>query len=105
MKKKTINALIEMGMQANIQGFTYIVDAMCLFEDKEWRNGKITNLYEKIGKMNDTTATRVERAIRHAFTTLIAKGNSESIEKYLTFKNMTNGNLFHIFYLRLTEDE
>lgn len=105
MKKKTINALIEIGMPADIKGFQYIVDAMCLFEDKEWRNGKITNLYEKIGKMNNTTASRVERAIRNAFGHVILKGNLEDVEKYLTLQSTTNGNLLHVLYLRLAEDE
>lgn len=36
MKNKTINALLEMGMPADIKGFHYIVDAMCLFEHEGW---------------------------------------------------------------------
>lgn len=44
MKNKAINALIEMGLPADIKGFHYIVDAMCLLESTEWRNGKITAL-------------------------------------------------------------
>ena len=35
MKNKTINALIEMGIPANIKGFKYIVDAMVLFSEDE----------------------------------------------------------------------
>ena len=80
MKKKTINALIEMGMPADNKGFGYIVDAMCLFEDSTWRNGKITNLYEKIGKMNGTTASRVERAIRHAIEVAWGRGEQQTVE-------------------------
>ncbi len=104
MKNKTINALIEMGMPANNKGFHYIVDAMCLFENPEWRNGKITVLYEEIAKMNSTTASRTERAIRHAFSFVIEKGHLETIEKYLTLQNTTNGNLLHVLYLRLMQE-
>lgn len=105
MKNKTVNALIEMGMPADIRGFHYIVDAMCLFEEKEWRCGKIIPLYQKIGKMNNTTLSRVERAIRHAFGVVLTKGNSEIVEKYLTLQNTTNGNLLHVLYLRLSQEE
>lgn len=104
MKNKAINALIEMGMPADIKGFHYIVDAMCLFENTEWRNGKLTILYEEIAKMNNTKASRVERTIRHAFSFAIEKGYLEAVEKYLTLQNTTNGNLLHVLYLRLTQE-
>lgn len=105
MKKKTINALIEIGMPADSKGFGYIVDAMCLFEDSTWRNGKITNLYEKIAKMKGTTAPSVERAIRHAFGVSLTRGNAEQVAKWLTFQNPTNGNLLHVLYIRLTQED
>lgn len=105
MKNKAINALVEMGMPADINGFQYITDAMCLFEEKEWRQGNITFLYMKIGKMNETTPSRVERAIRHAFGVVLTKGNLEAVEKYLTMQNPTNGNLLHVLYLRLSQEE
>ncbi len=67
MRNKAINALIEMGMPANIKGFQYIADAMELFEDETWRNGKQATLYSWIAKLHNTTASKVERAMRHAF--------------------------------------
>lgn len=105
MRNKAINALIEMGMPADIKGFQYIVDAMCLFEDDKFRNMPITELYIHLGQKNDTTASRVERAIRHAFSGVLTKGVLETVEKYLTFHRPTNGNLLHVFYLRLTQEE
>ena len=105
MKNKATNALIEMGMPADIRGFKYIVDAMQMFEDKTVRTGKITTLYSEIAKLHDTTASRVERAIRHAFGRVILKGDLSIVEKYLTLQSTTNGNLLHVFYLRLTQEE
>ncbi len=105
MKNKTINALLEMGMPANIKGFQYIVDAMLLFENEEWRTGKMTALYHEIGKKNGTTASRVERAIRYAFCTVLTKGDKKFAEKYLMLQYPANGNLLHIFYLRLAQEE
>lgn len=103
MRNRAINALVEMGMPADVRGFRYIVDAMCLFEEEEWRNGKTTMLYWKIGAMNGAKASNVERAIRHAFKTVFDKGNLEVVENYLSFNNKTNGNLLHLLYLRLEQ--
>lgn len=105
MKNRTVNALLSMGMPADIKGFGYIVEAMILFEEEEWREGKTTALYFKIAQRKNTTPSRVERAIRHAFGETLKKGNNEAIQKYLSFCNTTNGNLLHVLYLRLTQEE
>lgn len=105
MKNKTINALIEMGMPANIRGFHYIVDAMIMFEEKDECTERTTELYQKIAEMHNTTAQRVERAIRHAFQIVLKDGYLESVEKYLTLQRATNGNLLHTLYLRLSMED
>ena len=105
MKNKAVNALIEMGMPADIKGFYYIVDAMVLFENKKWREAQTTALYHQIAKQNDTTASRVERAMRHAFQKVTTKGDLEVVNKYLFLISPTNGNLLHTFYLKLTQEE
>lgn len=107
MRNKAINALIEMGVPANTLGFKYIADAICLFdEDEMWRYGSTTLLYEKIAAMNRTSASSVERAIRHAFSNVIAKGHLETVEKYLTLtlEKPTNGRLLAVFYIRLSQE-
>ena len=105
MRRKTIDALIEMGMPADIKGFHYIVDAMEMFTNEEIWLGKTTVLYHEVGKKNNTTASRVERAIRHAFGSVLERGNLENVAKYLTFQNTTNGNLLNVLYLRLTQED
>lgn len=105
MRNKTINALIEMGMPANIKGFEYIVDAIEMFSDDEIRHGKTTTLYILIAKKRNTVSSRVERAIRHAFGIVIEKGYLEAVEKYLALQNTTNSNLLHTLYLRLEQEE
>lgn len=105
MKNKAMNALLEMGMPANVKGFQYITDAMVLFEeDKAWRL-KITALYYKIAEMNGVTPSGVERAIRHAFSIVLTRGYLEAVERYLTMQNTTNGNLLSVFFLRLLQEE
>lgn len=106
MRNKAINALIEMGIPADIKGFHYIVDAMCLFdEDVSLMRGRITCLYDKLADMNDDTYARVERAIRHAFSVVLTKGYLDAVEKYLTLQNTTNGNLLATLYLKLSQEE
>ncbi len=104
MKNKAINALIEMGMPADIKGFQYIVEAMGLFEtDNVWRE-KTTFLYYKLSKMYDTTPCGVERAIRHAFSIVLKSGYLKAVEKYLTLQRTTNSNLLATFFLRLSQE-
>ena len=51
MRRKAEEALIKMGMPANIKGFRYITDIMEKYaEDDAWIYGKLTFLYEMIGK-------------------------------------------------------
>lgn len=105
MKNKVIDALIEMGMPADLLGFRYIVDFICLLESPEWCDCKTTALYQKVAKMNSTSDSRVERDIRHAFETVLKTGDIETVNKYLTRLNTTNGNLLHVLHLRLTQEE
>lgn len=104
MKNRATNALIEMGVPANIKGFRYIVDAMCLFEDEEYRDGKTMVLYWEIGKMHGVRAQNVERAIRHAFGIALNKGHLSAIQKYLSFDNTTNGSQLYLLYIRLKQE-
>lgn len=106
MRNKAINALIEMGMPANIKGFHYIVEAMNLFEqDSSFITGKTTDLYFILSEMFDTTPSRIERAIRHAFSIVLDGGFLEAVEKYLTLQNTRNGNLLSTLYLKLSQED
>lgn len=105
MRNKAMNALIEMGVPARNKGFKYITEIMCLFdEDESWFYMKTMALYEKIAKMNGDTASRVERAIRHAFSIALEKGCLDVVEKYLTLQHPTNSNLLATFYIRLSQE-
>lgn len=106
MKNKTIDALIELGIPANIKGFKYIVDTICLFaEDETWIYSKKMALYHKIAEINNDTQTRVERAIRNAFSIALNKGNWKAVNKYLTFQQESNGSLLATLYYRLKMED
>lgn len=104
MKNRAINALVEIGMPADIKGFEYIVDMMVLYQDEKERHSGIVNNYNSIAEKRNSTTSRVERAIRHAFGVAVSRGNAVAVEKYLSFDNTTNGNLLHLLYLRLEQE-
>ena len=84
MRDKTIDVLLQMGVPASIKGFTYICDAIELFDtDPYYPDGKICSLYFEIARLHETTASRVERAIRHAFEVALTKGDRDIVELYL----------------------
>lgn len=103
MREKTIKALLELGISANTKGFMYITDVMELLEENEDLRFQITKLYGEVAKLHkDSTATRVERAIRHAFQKVCSYAPKEVVEKYLTNTGrQSNGNLISILYIRL----
>lgn len=101
MKQHTVNILLSIGIPASVKGFTYICDAMELFDtDPYYTNGKICALYHEIAVHRNTSASCVERAIRHAFEIALKKGRPDLLEQYLDLTNTQNSNLLHTLYLR-----
>ena len=106
MKNKIINALIELGMPASVKGFDYIIDAITILNDVDWGyESKITALYYKVAKKNNTTTARVERCIRHAFSIVLMEGNEDAINKYLPKTKRTNGNLLKTLSFKIFMEE
>lgn len=103
IKDKTTEVLMELGVNMSSKGFDYIVTAMELFHSG-WKNSKITSLYWEIGKIHNTTESRVERCIRHVFQTLITKQQLSLIEKYLDTYNRTNGAHLNKLYYRISKE-
>lgn len=103
MKNRAMDALLKCGVPCNIKGFSYIAHAMELF-DNGWSNAKTTDLYAKIAKDFGTTASRVERAMRHAFLQHIYNCGGITIEKYFDLVNQSNGAQLSCFYYRLCRE-
>lgn len=105
MKNKTVNALIALGVPADVKGFKYIVYAIEILDNPESNEIKQGKLYEKIAEIYSDTVSRVERSMRFAFSCAFRFGNKEIIDKYLTNINKNNGNLLHVLYWRLKQEE
>lgn len=106
MKNKVINALIEMGVPADIKGFKYIADIICMYsEDEKLISGKMMEVYQKVAEINESTPSRVERTLRHAFYIASTKGDWDAVNKYLSLQYQNNGTLLATLYYRLKLEE
>jgi two-component system response regulator (stage 0 sporulation protein A) len=68
----------DMGIPANIRGYTYIREAIISVIDEPTLLNSVTKeLYPRVAEVFGTTAARVERAIRHAIEIAWTRGNIE----------------------------
>lgn len=71
-----------LGVPAHVKGYTYAKDAILLgLKDKDSFSSITNILYPEIAKKNQTTASRVERAIRHGIESAWIKGTLDAKEK------------------------
>ncbi len=76
------NMIHEIGVPAHIKGYQYLRDAIIMsVEDREAINSITKILYPTIAKMNKTTPSRVERAIRHAIEVAWSRGKMDTIDE------------------------
>jgi len=76
----------EVGVPAHIKGYQYLRDAiMMVIEEPEMLNSITKILYPTIAKRNQTTPSRVERAIRHAIEVAWSRGNMEIINSLFSY--------------------
>ena len=74
------NIIHEIGVPAHIKGYHYLRDAIIMVVEDIDLLGAITKeLYPAIAKANNTTPSRVERAIRHAIEVAWNRGKLETI--------------------------
>lgn len=72
----------EIGVPAHIKGYQYLRDAIMMsVENREVINSITKILYPTIAKMNKTTSSRVERAIRHAIEVAWSRGKMDTINE------------------------
>lgn len=78
--------LHEIGVPAHIRGYQYIRESILLvYEDIEILNSITKGLYPTIALKFKTTASRVERAIRHAIEVAWLRGNIDTITDIFSY--------------------
>lgn len=74
------NIIHEIGVPAHIKGYHYLRDAIIMVvEDIDLLGAVTKELYPAIARRNNTTPSRVERAIRHAIEVAWNRGRMETI--------------------------
>lgn len=78
--------LHQIGVPAHIKGYQFLRDAILLTtEDHGYINAVTKRLYPEIAKRNATTASRVERAIRHAIEVAWDRGDVDTLNSYFGY--------------------
>ena len=97
----------DIGVPAHIKGYQYIREAIILtVGDMELINAVTKALYPTVAKKFSTTASRVERAIRHAIEVAWDRGDIEVLQKYFgyTVSNI-KGNPTNSEFIALISDK
>ena len=82
-----VTAIIhEIGVPAHIKGYQYLREAIIMtVEDMDVINAVTKVLYPEVARTFGTTASRVERAIRHAIEVAWDRGDIEVLQKYFGY--------------------
>jgi len=85
--ESTVTAIIhEIGVPAHIKGYQYLREAiMIAVDDMDVINAVTKVLYPEVATRFGTTASRVERAIRHAIEVAWDRGDLETLQKYFGY--------------------
>lgn len=85
--ESSITAIIhDVGVPAHIKGYQYLREAILIaIQDMEVINAVTKVLYPEVAKRFNTTASRVERAIRHAIEVAWDRGDLETLQKYFGY--------------------
>ena len=76
----------QIGVPAHIKGYQYLRSAIKLsVEDSEMMSSVTKLLYPTVAKMHGTTASRVERAIRHAIEVAWDRGDVDVLSSYFGY--------------------
>lgn len=82
LESEITNIIHEIGVPAHIKGYLYLREAIFMVvNDVELLSAVTKELYPSIAKKFNTTASRVERAIRHAIEVAWSRGQVETINK------------------------
>lgn len=96
MEKEIKELLNKLGIKINIKGYWFWITAI---EYKAEHNDvSMSELYNEVAKMNNTTSSRVERALRHAYTSV-----KKDIEEFFDIKYKINNSSFLLLMLEELE--
>ncbi|OCL26983.1 sporulation transcription factor Spo0A [Orenia metallireducens] len=82
VEERITDIMHQIGIPAHIKGYLYLRKAISMVVDEVELLGAVTKeLYPLVAKEFNTTASRVERAIRHAIEVTWERGNTNAINR------------------------
>lgn len=91
LESRVTDMIHEIGIPAHIKGYHYLRDAIIMaVEDMDVLNAITKVLYPTVAKMHQTTASRVERAIRHAIEVAWSRGKLDTLDNLFGY-TVSNG--------------
>lgn len=107
LETRVTEVIHEVGVPAHIKGYQYLREAICMtVKDVELLNSVTKILYPTIAKKYQTTASRVERAIRHAIEVAWTRGRLETIEELFGYTvNVGKGKPTNSEFIALIADK
>ena len=99
--------LHQMGVPAHIKGYHYLRDGITfVYHDPNLMGAVTKELYPMIAEKYDTTASRVERAIRHAIELAWDRGNVDLMNRYFGYTiNVNRGKPTNSEFIALVADK
>ena len=86
LKNLVTSVIHEIGVPAHIKGYQYLREAIIItVQDMDVINAVTKVLYPEVARRFGTTASRVERAIRHAIEVAWDRGDLETLQKYFGY--------------------
>ena len=86
LEREITSIIHEIGVPAHIKGYQYLREAIIFtVNDMDAINAVTKVLYPAVAKKFNTTASRVERAIRHAIEVAWDRGDLETLQKYFGY--------------------
>ncbi|MCL2677590.1 MAG: sporulation transcription factor Spo0A, partial [Clostridiales bacterium] len=97
----------QMGVPAHVKGYQYLRDAIIMVTEEANLMGAVTKeLYPMIADKHNTTASRVERAIRHAIELAWDRGNVDMMNKYFGYTiNIERGKPTNSEFIAMVSDK
>lgn len=65
-EKEIISTILNYGVKPHLSGFKFLVDATEIMLNDKQRTKSICQIYNEVAAINNTTSSKVERAIRNA---------------------------------------
>lgn len=91
LENRVTDMIHEIGIPAHIKGYHYLRDAIIMaVEDMDVLNAITKVLYPTVAKKHQTTASRVERAIRHAIEVAWSRGKLDTLDELFGY-TVSNG--------------